>query len=336
MTALTRSQKALIGAAFPALLAVMAVGFTSSFFTLYYAAAARDWHAAWGLPLGVDGAILVFVLLDQVVTSLGARSRWLHLVAWACAAFTVWANAAFAGGSGRWRILHAAMPALWVAGVEAFRFVWRVLRKKAAPAPEGIPFIRWVLAPFHTARLWRRMRLQNVTSYPVAVARFEAWLTAKGLAPAAFPDGLPPLLAHHLRYGTVPPSVAAACEASAAGGDAGVAEAVQAWIHGERTATDRAARAPQAPAQAPAAPRRPSPAPRRAPARRLSSGGPHLWEVAAEFWYRNPDASQRDAMAATGLPQSTVEKGKRKVREGWQPDGAEPVPFPSNVTQIAR
>ena len=58
--------------------------------------------------------------------------------------------------------------------------------------------------------------------------------------------------------------------------------------------------------------------------------------MAAEFWYRNPDASQRDAMAATGLPQSTVEKGKRKVREGWHPADAERTLLPSNVTQIAR
>lgn len=336
MTALTRSQKALIAVALPALLAVMGFGFTSSFFTLYGAAASRGWHAAWALPLAVDGAILVYVLLDHLAISLGSRSRWLHLVAWACAAFTVWANAAVAGGSGVWRVVHAAMPALWVAGLEAFRFVWRAMREKEGGKADGVPFARWILSPFHTARLWRRMRLQNVTSYPVAVARFEAWLTAKGLAPAAFPDGLPPLLAHHLRYGTVPPSVAAACEESAAGGDAGVAEAVQAWIHGERTAADRASRAPQAPAPAPAAPRRPSPAPRRTPPRRPSAGGPHLWEVAAGYWYHHPDASQRDAMAATGLPQSTVEKGKRKVREGWQPADAEPVPFPSNVTQIAR
>ncbi len=163
-------------------LAGMAMGFLSSFTTLYHAAQHHDWSYPWLLPLSVDSGILAYVVLDHLAVTLGSRSRWLHLAAWSLAAFTVWANAAVgASEASEWRVIHAAMPALWVLGVEALRFTWKRLHEDAAERPDRIPAGRWLAAPFATMAMRRRMWLAAETSYPRAVAMEDARLHARDL-----------------------------------------------------------------------------------------------------------------------------------------------------------
>ena len=166
---LTRRQRDALALAVVLVLSGMLIGFTSSFVTLYGAAARQGWRYPALLPLAVDSGILAYVLLDHLAITLGARSRWLHLVAAALAAFTVWANAAVApASSATWRLIHAAMPALWVLGVEALRFTWSRLHEPPRRA-DPIPPARWVLAFPSTWRMWRRMKLWRITSYSAAV-----------------------------------------------------------------------------------------------------------------------------------------------------------------------
>ncbi|MBK3593754.1 IS3 family transposase [Streptomyces sp. NPDC017861] len=82
--------------------------------------------------------------------------------------------------------LHAIMPVLFIIGVGAAR---RLLLKAAdiedGTASDRIPLHRWALSPLATPRLYRRMRLAAVRSYPEMVAReqslagYEVWLRQK-------------------------------------------------------------------------------------------------------------------------------------------------------------
>jgi hypothetical protein len=181
---LTKGQRRALVIAVTLVAAGMAFGFLSSFTTLYTAARAHGWTLPWLLPLAVDSGILAYVLLDHLAVTLGARSRWLHLAAWGLAAFTVWANAAVSPADGDvWRVIHAAMPALWVLGVEALRFMWRRLHADGSQ-PDRIPAGRWVAAPWPTLLLWRRMRLLGVTAWPLMCAMEDARLHLRDLIEA--------------------------------------------------------------------------------------------------------------------------------------------------------
>ncbi|MCX4417887.1 DUF2637 domain-containing protein [[Kitasatospora] papulosa] len=79
---------------------------------------------------------------------------------------------------------HGVMPVLFVLGVEAARrLLMHAARIKEGTASDRIPLHRWVLAPVRTGRLYRRMRLAAVTSYPEMVEReqalagYKVWLT---------------------------------------------------------------------------------------------------------------------------------------------------------------
>jgi hypothetical protein len=66
--------------------------------------------------------------------------------------------------------LHVAAPVMLLAMVEAGRTVLlRRMGRARGTLREPVPVARWVLAPWRTWLLWRRMVLWGVTSYRVAV-----------------------------------------------------------------------------------------------------------------------------------------------------------------------
>lgn len=223
----------------------MAMGFLSSFTTLYHAAQQHDWSYPWLLPLSVDSGILAYVLLDHLAVTLGSRSRWLHLAAWSLAAFTVWANAAVGTNeASEWRVIHAAMPALWVLGVEALRFTWKRLHEDAAERPDRIPAGRWLAAPFATMAMRRRMWLAAETSYPRAVAMEDARLHARDLIRAESekdgPPVIPDSLVRAVRRGRLPAAVVTAVDSGLRFGGASQWEpAVEEWVTGALTQSVR-------------------------------------------------------------------------------------------------
>ena len=238
MTAkLTRGQQNALRFAVAVVIAGMAMGFASSFATLYAAAEAHSWAYPALLPASVDSGILAYVLLDHLAVTLGARSRWLHVVAWALAGFTVWANAAVspAADGPAWRVIHAAMPALWVLGVEALRFTWRALREETPERKERIPAGRWLAAPWPTALLWRRRNLLGITSWPLMLVTEDARIHCADIVAAARvrrPDLPVPLTVRRaMRSGRFPADVSEAIKRSMGYGGATVWEpALETWL----------------------------------------------------------------------------------------------------------
>ncbi|MFJ8570417.1 DUF2637 domain-containing protein [Streptomyces sp. NPDC093514] len=196
-TVARRGARWLAAAALIGMIPVTIIGFAASYSTLAAMAEAAGfapWLAPW-IPVGIDGAIIGFLALDLYLT--GRRIPWplLRFGAHAMTAATVVINAA--GGTvvkaaaegaevaGPVRVLwHALMPVLFVVGVEgARRLIVHAAQLEDGTASDRVPLHRWVLSPVRTGRLYRRMRLAVVRSYPEMVEREQAlegyrvWLT---------------------------------------------------------------------------------------------------------------------------------------------------------------
>ena len=100
----------------------------------------------------------------------------------------------------------AAMPCVWLVGVEALRYFWRL--RNTTEARTGIPRGRWIAAPISSAKLLRRMVLQNVTDYGYAFALHNATQLARDLVVARGPwDKAPALLRRQISEWDVPGAV---------------------------------------------------------------------------------------------------------------------------------
>ena len=244
-TRLTSGQRRALTFAVLVVIAGMGMGFASSFATLYGAALAHHWTSPALLPLSVDSGIVAYVILDHLAVTLGAKSRWLHLAALGLAAFTVWANAAVSATDGpEWRVIHAAMPALWVLGVEALRFMWRHLHAAPPAAADRIPAGRWLASPLATPALWRRMWRLNVTSWEKMAAMEDARLAVRDRVRAACdadPDlRVPDAVARAVRTGRLPAAVLAAIGYDLEFGGTGRSEtAVESWTDDQLTIRDQ-------------------------------------------------------------------------------------------------
>ncbi|WP_259465242.1 DUF2637 domain-containing protein [Streptomyces sp. TLI_171] len=187
---------------------VGAIGFAMSYDTLRHVAQ-RDWGFSEGLahwfPVGVDASIVAFLALDLYMIRKGTPWSALRLAAHVMTAATIWFNAAAEGSildNPVRAVAHGVMPALFVVGVEAARrLVIRKAKLEAGTASDGIPPQRWVLSPLKSGRMFRRMRLYDVRSYPEMVRRdqeliaYELWLKRKygGDLGAAKEDELLPM-----------------------------------------------------------------------------------------------------------------------------------------------
>ena len=149
----------------------MGIAFWYSFANLSAAAAAHGWHPPYLLPLVIDTGVPAYVIIDQMIVALGRRSVLPRFAAWGFAALTVFLNGAVSTDpSPLWRVVHAAMPATWIIGIESLRLLWRVLRKGPAGQRKRIPLARWMLARQSTWDLWKRMKLWGVDDYGDALA----------------------------------------------------------------------------------------------------------------------------------------------------------------------
>ncbi|MGW4694737.1 DUF2637 domain-containing protein [Kitasatospora cineracea] len=171
---------------------VGAIGFRMSYDTLRHVAQS-DWGFSEGLaqwfPVGVDASIVAFLALDLYMIRKGTPWSALRLAAHVMTAATIWFNAAAEGAildNPVRAAAHGLMPALFVVGVEAARrLVIRKAKLEAGTASDGIPLHRWLLAPIKSSRMFRRMRLYDVRSYPEMVRRdqeliaYELWLKRK-------------------------------------------------------------------------------------------------------------------------------------------------------------
>ncbi|MFB4302640.1 DUF2637 domain-containing protein [Actinomadura sp. NTSP31] len=154
------------------------LGFVNSFAAVADAAAPSFGRLAWSVPLGIDLGIAIFAALDIVLARLDMRVRWLRFIPWTLTAATVYLNVA-EQSTAFGRLAHAVLPALWVCAVEIAAHVIRIRAGIAAGTRmDGIRASRWILAPWPTLKLWRRMVLWEIRSYADALGRERARVLA--------------------------------------------------------------------------------------------------------------------------------------------------------------
>ncbi|MEU9438379.1 DUF2637 domain-containing protein [Streptomyces sp. NPDC048252] len=143
--------------------------------------------------VGVDVGIMVMIAVDLLMAWLKRPISWIRYPVWLLTAATVVLNAASGAPKDRaWELLdyvaagaHGVVPVLFIMVVELGRTsIDRIVRPDQAER-DSIPWLRWILAPVATARIFRRMRLWGVTSYPEMICRdqqliaYEQWLKRK-------------------------------------------------------------------------------------------------------------------------------------------------------------
>jgi hypothetical protein len=194
---LTTSQKWTATAIVVAALALAGIGLYLSFEHVAVFAHQRLHFATLGkgqlFAVGVDVGIMVMIAVDLLMAWLKRPISWIRYPVWLLTAATVVLNAASGAPRGRaWQLLdyvaagaHGVVPVLFIMVVEVGRdSIDRIVRPDQAER-DSIPLIRWTLAPIATGRIYRRMRLWGVTSYPEMVRRdqeliaYEQWLKRK-------------------------------------------------------------------------------------------------------------------------------------------------------------
>lgn len=124
---------------------------------------------AWLVPIVVDLTVFVFSGVDLVLARLDMGHPLARWTVYGATGGTVWLNYS-AGGTPAGRVAHVLMPAIWVVFVELMRHVVRRQTNLATGGHrEAIPAARWFLSPWPTLKLWRRMVLWRVNSYPRAL-----------------------------------------------------------------------------------------------------------------------------------------------------------------------
>lgn len=127
-------------------------------------------HWAWLVPVVVDFTVLVFSGVDLAITRRGYPHPLARATVYGATAGTVWLNY-YAGGNFIGRIAHILMPSIWVMFVELMRHVVRhEANLVGVSLRQPIPAARWILSPWPTLKLWRRMILWHQHNYKAALA----------------------------------------------------------------------------------------------------------------------------------------------------------------------
>jgi hypothetical protein len=303
----------------PLLLAVAGIGFSVSFQTISDQAAAHGlpgWHPLY--PIGIDIGILALILEARKLIQRGRSDLVPRVLAWGLSIGTIYVNVHGSPGHD-WlgRTLHAIMPCLWIVFLELTRWRQRADVRKVEKA-DPIPLARWLLSPWRTAKLKRRMVTQNVSSYRLAAALEDARLHMRDLARAHYGRGrwrkeAPSLLRTRIRQGRLGDDATVAVTEAVESGrttgwEAKVREAVaKAITDGDKLTADvkRERRQPgrQIDRQADRQPDRRKPvsltAQKRAKAVRLLTA--------------NPRMPLAEVMAKAGVSESTVTRIKREM-----------------------
>ncbi|MFD0032506.1 DUF2637 domain-containing protein [Streptomyces sp. NPDC127172] len=151
---------------------IAVIGFIGSYTAVRRLAEAKAFGAfAILFPIGLDAGILVLLALDLLLTWLRMKLPLLRHVAWMLTAATIAFNGAAAWPDPIGVGMHAVIPVLFIAVVEAARHAIGVSADiDAAKHMESVRLVRWLLAPTRTFFLWRRMKLWELRSYDAVIA----------------------------------------------------------------------------------------------------------------------------------------------------------------------
>jgi len=151
-------------------LGLAAYGVAGSYKTVSVLAAKRGVPLAPLVPVGIDGGLIGVIVLDLVLSWTGQPIGWLRQLVRALTVGTVAANAAAGWPDLVSAGLHAAAALMLLAMVEAGRTVLlRRIGGLAGQARDPIPAARWLLAPWSTWLMWRRMVLWQAGGFHAAL-----------------------------------------------------------------------------------------------------------------------------------------------------------------------
>ncbi|MFG3145312.1 DUF2637 domain-containing protein [Streptomyces sp. NPDC048243] len=168
---LTRPELGLAGVGAAAAAGVGSLGFLASFDAVSSAALRWGFTDPWMLPVGIDVAIPVFTVANLLLIRMDMGLAWVRFVPWLLTLVTCGLN--IASGRGMWaKLAHGTMPLLWVVFSEIGAHIYAVrIGAVTGRRMDKIRWTRWLLAPWPTFALWRRMTLWEITSYADALAR---------------------------------------------------------------------------------------------------------------------------------------------------------------------
>jgi hypothetical protein len=225
---LTAAQRLAIAAITLTTLGLAAYGAAASYVSVRHLAATHHMPLAALVPIDIDGGLAGTVALDLVLAWTGYPLAWLRALARLFVAGTVAANL-LAGWPDPVSVgLHAAPPLLFLMFVEAARSV--LLRAGSDSTwREPVPAARWLMAPWPTFLLWRRMVLWRIHSYAEAVdlelSRRQAIIRLIACYGPAWRDHAPGDLVWMLRHGVrLAEACARVAKLTTAAGEGGAGE----------------------------------------------------------------------------------------------------------------
>ncbi|MFC0112622.1 DUF2637 domain-containing protein [Kibdelosporangium aridum] len=167
---LTGGQRAALACSIVIALALATYGAVGSYTTISDKAAQIGVPFPGLVPIGIDGGLVGVITLDLVLAWTSHPIGWLRQLARLLAMGTVAANVSAGWPDPIAVCLYAAAPLMLLVMVEAGRAV--LLRRaglSSGLARDRIPLGRWLLSPWPTFLLWRRMVLWQTTSYHTAL-----------------------------------------------------------------------------------------------------------------------------------------------------------------------
>ncbi|MFI1063904.1 DUF2637 domain-containing protein [Streptomyces spororaveus] len=165
------TMRALIGIVIAGTFVVAGIGFAGSYSAVRDLATKKGFgDFALVFPIGIDAGIVVLLALDLLLSWIRIPFPLLRQTAWLLTGATVAFNGAVAWPDPLGVGMHAVIPILFVAIVEAARHAGGHLANIAADRHmETVRLSRWLLSTGPTFKLWRRMKLWELRSYEQAV-----------------------------------------------------------------------------------------------------------------------------------------------------------------------
>lgn len=189
---------------------LVAYGAAASYDSLRHLAASHQVPLPYLNPVGLDGGLIGVITLDIILTWAGRPLAWLRFTARMFAAGTLLANAAAGWPDPVSIFLRIFAPALIIVITEAVR---SVLLARTSDERDPIPLPRWILAPWPTFLMWRRMVMWQITSYRQAIdvelSRRQAIVRLRAKYPQGWRKGAPDDVVWMLRRGVNMPEALA-------------------------------------------------------------------------------------------------------------------------------